>query len=533
MALTERLRQAAAELGPNALNGLKNTIASLLTEYAEEFSRKHPTEAVNGVMMQYFHWYIDNDGNHWKRVKENAKDLANAGITALWLPPAYKASGGAWDVGYGAYDLFDLGEFDQKGTIRTKYGTKDEYAAAIKAAQEARINVYADVVFNHKNGADAEEEIEAYPVDPNDRNHVIGGVEKIKSWTAFNFPGRGDTYSSMKWRWWHFDSVNHNMYKPGNNTIYRFKDKSFETKVDLSSGNYDFLMGCDLDMNHPEVQGELKYWGKWLLDTIGVDGFRLDAIKHIQGDFFTGWIDYLEQETGKDLFAVGEYWSENLAALHWYIANTGGRMSLFDVPLHYNFHRASKSSGHYDMRRILDGTLMREQPVFAVTFVDNHDSQPLQALESVVESWFKPLAYALILLRAEGYPCIFYADYYGAHYRDRGRDGNEYEIWLDSHRSIIDKFLYARHNFAHGPQYDYFDHWDVIGWTRLGTEANPKAMAVIMSDGPGGSKWMEVGKPNTTFYDLTGHISNLVQTNEHGWGEFRCEGGSVSVWVQK
>jgi hypothetical protein len=44
----------------------------------------------------------------------------------------------------------------------------------------------------------------------------------------------------------------------------------------------------------------------------------------------------------------------------------------------------------------------------------NHDTQPLQALESVVEPWFKPLAYAFILLRREGYPCLFLPDYEGA-----------------------------------------------------------------------------------------------------------------------
>ena len=44
----------------------------------------------------------------------------------------------------------------------------------------------------------------------------------------------------------------------------------------------------------------------------------------------------------------------------------------------------------------------------------------LQALESWVEPWFKPLAYALILLRREGYPCVFYPDYYGAEYEDCG-----------------------------------------------------------------------------------------------------------------
>lgn len=48
-------------------------------------------------------------------------------------------------MGYGVYDMFDLGEFDQKGSVRTKYGTKDEYVAAIQAAKEAGVRVYADV----------------------------------------------------------------------------------------------------------------------------------------------------------------------------------------------------------------------------------------------------------------------------------------------------------------------------------------------------------------------------------------------------
>jgi alpha-amylase len=43
---------------------------------------------------------------------------------------------------------------------------------------------------------------------------------------------------------------------------------------------------------------------------------------------------------------------------------------------------------------------------------------------------------------------------------------------------------------------------------------------------------MEVGKPNARFVDLTEHVKEPVVANEHGWGEFRCNGGSVSVWVQ-
>lgn len=487
----------------------------------------------NGVMMQYFHWYVPNDGNFWNQLAETAEELAKAGITALWLPPAYKGIGGSYEVGYGAYDLFDLGEFDQKGTVRTKYGTKDEYIHAIKAAQNAGLRVYADVVFNHKMGADAAEEVGATPFSPDDRHAVVGDYQPIKAWTHFTFPGRGGKYSSMEWHWWHFDAIDYNAYNQDQNAIYLLQGKHFDDNVDLEKGGFDYLMGCDLDMEHPEVRGELKYWGEWYADMTDVDGFRFDAVKHVSGEFFYEWFEHVRHYAQRDLFAVGEYWSYEVEALHHFITLTQGKVALFDAPLHYNFHTASRCGDCYDMRQIFDGTLVQQQPCLAVTLVENHDSQPLQSLESVVESWFKPLAYALILLRCEGYPCIFYPDYYGANYRDRGNDGNEYEIWLDSHRWLIDKFLFARQMSAYGDQYNYFDHPNLVGWTRLGNASHPGGMAVLLSNGAGGSKWMEVGQPNRTYVDITEHIKHPVTTNEHGWGEFCCNGGSVSVWVPR
>lgn len=484
---------------------------------------------VNGTMMQYFHWYIPADGTLWEEVKNKAADLAQAGFTALWLPPAYKGQGGGYDVGYGVYDLFDLGEFNQKNSIRTKYGTREQLIAAVKAVQNAGMQAYADVVLNHKDGGDNPETVKGLPFRTDNRNYPSGDWQQIEIYTNFTFPGRNGKHSSMEWHWWHFDAVNHRKDRLGDNSmVYLLEGKNFDNFVDLEKGNYSFLMACDLDMEKEQVQGELKYWGEWFLETTGVNGFRLDAIKHIPSWFYKDWVTHVRHHAQQNLFTVGEYWSDNIAALHWYISATEGKMSLFDVPLHYNFHRASKLGGYYDMRHILNGTLMQQQPALAVTFVENHDSQPLQSLESVVESWFKPLAYAIILLRREGYPCVFYADYYGAHYKDKG-----HEIWLDSHRWLIDKFLHARQNYAYGNQYDYFDDQNIIGWTRLGNQEHPKAMAVLMSDGPGGSKWMEVGKRNAIFHDLTEHIKEPVHTNGDGWGEFRCKDGSVSVWLEQ
>src|SRR5512147_959531 len=105
--------------------------------------------AINGTMLQCFHWDYPA-GGLWNEVAANAPALARAGFTSLWLPSPCKAINGAQDVGYGLYDLFDLGEFDQKGTVATKYGTRAQLENAIRSSQAAGLQIYIDTVLNHK-----------------------------------------------------------------------------------------------------------------------------------------------------------------------------------------------------------------------------------------------------------------------------------------------------------------------------------------------------------------------------------------------
>ncbi|ELA6598190.1 alpha-amylase [Vibrio alginolyticus] len=481
--------------------------------------------AQNGTMMQYFHWYVPNDGALWTQVENNASALSDNGFTALWLPPAYKGAGGSNDVGYGVYDMYDLGEFDQKGSVRTKYGTKDQYLSAINTAHKNNIQIYGDVVFNHRGGADGKSWVDTKRVDWNNRNIELGD-KWIEAWVEFDFPGRNDKYSNFHWTWYHFDGVDWDDAGE-EKAIFKFKGegKAWDWEVSSEKGNYDYLMYADLDMDHPEVKKELKDWGEWYINMTGVDGFRMDAVKHIKYQYLQEWIDHLRWKTGKELFTVGEYWNYDVNQLHNFITKTSGSMSLFDAPLHMNFYNASKSGGSYDMRQIMDGTLMKGNSVKAVTLVENHDTQPLQALESTVDWWFKPLAYAFILLREEGYPSVFYADYYGAQYSDKGHDINMVKV------PYIEELVTLRKDYAYGKQHSYLDHWDVIGWTREGDANHPHSMAVIMSDGPGGSKWMYTGKPSARYVDKLGIRTEEVWTDANGWAEFPVNGGSVSVWV--
>ena len=100
-----------------------------------------------------------------------------------------------------------------------------------------------------------------------------------------------------------------------------------------------------------------------------------------------------------------------------------------------------------------------------------------------------------------------------------------------SHRYLIDRMLLARKYFAYGEQLDYFDDKNTVGWTRLGTKLHPHGLAVLMSDGAQDQKWMNVAKPNEKYIDITHHCNEPVITNKDGWGPFRCQGGSVSIWI--
>ncbi len=485
-------------------------------------------------MIQFFHWYTPGDSFLWNHAAEQAEYLGRIGITSAWLPPACKGAGGGFSTGYDVYDLFDLGEFDQKGSISTKYGTREEFLNACKALQENGVGVIVDVVLNHRGGADELETFQVVKVSEENRVEALSESYEIRSYTKFTFPGRGDKYSTFKWDFTCFTGVDYAEGEEGNGVfrIIHEHGDDWDEVIDDERGNYDYLMLCDVETRNEHVRTELNHWGKWFHEQVPFDGVRLDAVKHISPGFYQEWLHLLRANSGKNLFAVGEYWAPgNLELLERYLAATDGCMSLFDSALHHNFHHAAEAGGDYDLRTILDNSLMMANPLFAVTLVENHDTQPLQALEAPVALWFKPLAYALILLRSEGYPCIFYPDLYGAKYTDKGRDGNDHEIEL-AKVGCLENLLSARKHHAYGDQHVYFDERHCIGFTRLG-DAEHKGCAVVMSNREEASKRMEMGAAHAaaSCRDILGHRPESVVIGEDGWAEFPCPAGSVSVWI--
>lgn len=474
----------------------------------------------NGLMLQAFSWYLPADGQHWRRLAKLAPRFAEEGFTSVWMPPAYKGQAGGEDVGYGVYDLWDLGEFDQRGSVRTKYGMPEEYLAAIRAIQAQGVNVLADVVLNHRMGADGTEKVVAQEYDPNDRTKTVGDPQEIEAYTRFDFPGRGDQFDDFHWNASHFTGVDYDQTTQRNG-VFLLDGKHWADDVSHELGNYDYLMGSDVDLDNPEVRAQLEKWGSWYLGLTGVDGVRLDAVKHMSRSFYLEWLDRMRRLTGKELFAVGEYWSQNVGELVSYLGDEK-TMSLFDVPLHFNFFRASTAGDDIDLTHILDGSLVNEDPVHAVTFVDNHDTQPDQALESTVQPWFKPLAYAVILLREAGYPCVFMGDLFGLP-NDQIPSVTELALLME-----------VRRRFAYGEQRDYFDERDLIGWTREGTweKENSGAAVMLSTRGENATKHMYVGDlhKGETWRCVLG-AGEPVVIGDDGCADFPTGGANLTVYL--
>jgi len=152
-----------------------------------------------------------------------------------------------------------------------------------------------------------------------------------------------------------------------------------------------------------------------------------------------------------------------------------------------------------------------------------------QSLASWVDFNFKLQAYALILLREAGHPCVFYGDLYP------NNEGYDPGI---AHR--IKLLMAARKNYAYGPTRDYFEYYNLIGFVRLG-DTNHKGCAVVLSNSnatdSGAQKTirMNVGldQHGKTYQGLLEGGADLsVVIDSDGWGTFSCTSNHVQVWVE-
>ena len=101
-------------------------------------------------------------------------------------------------MGYDPYDYYDLGEFDQKGGVPTWFGSKADLLDLIESAHALGLQVYADLVFNHNSGADAQE---SNPIDGQSRwtKFTPKSGKFPRDWKCFH-PSQYETWDGVDLR---------------------------------------------------------------------------------------------------------------------------------------------------------------------------------------------------------------------------------------------------------------------------------------------------------------------------------------------
>jgi alpha-amylase len=309
--------------------------------------------------MQGFYWNVPKSGKWYNIMANKAKKLSKVGFDSIWFPPPCKGMSGKNSMGYDLFDHYDLGNYNQKGTIQTRFGTKEQLKKAIKEYHKYGINVYVDVVMNHMMGG----ELENNPYN------------NEKTYTKFKYK-----HSKFEKNYKHFHpNKKHNCnHKP-------FYGGDFEPSVCFEADNQYMFNG-------------LVKWCKWLYNEIGFDGYRLDFVKGIQNKYLKKWKQCKPMNSS---FTVGEYWDGDDYKINKFINETNIRA--FDFNLFYILRDMCNNFSNFDMRKLVG---VGVNPNKSVTFVENHDTDRECP---IVQN--KIMAYAYILMH-EGYPTVFWKDYY-------------------------------------------------------------------------------------------------------------------------
>lgn len=303
-----------------------------------------------GVLMQAFYWDAPSSAENswWDQIASRAPELSQAGFTALWFPPALKGASGGISDGYDPFDDYDLGSKNQRGTVATHWGTREQLQRAVAIARSSGLEVYEDLVLAHRDG------------DSGDFHYAYA--------TALG-PSGG-----------------------------RF-EKTVSDFTKASSG-----FGRQLNYANPRTRQELERAGDWQMRALGVQGVRIDYAIALPADFLS---EYLSSGALAGKFAVSEFWNEDPAVLEDFVRNKmQGKTRAFDFPLWGRLKDMANSKGLFDMRKLVSAGLVARDPRMAVTFVENHDTD-----RSYPTRENKQLSYAFILT-SDGYPTVFWKDYY-------------------------------------------------------------------------------------------------------------------------
>jgi len=107
------------------------------------------------VVLQAFWWDLENQNypqNWYTYLAKLAPRLRELGFDGIWIPSPAKGASGGFSMGYDPFDQYDLSDKEQRQTLATKFGTKDQLLRLIAVAHANGLEVYPDIVINHMKG---------------------------------------------------------------------------------------------------------------------------------------------------------------------------------------------------------------------------------------------------------------------------------------------------------------------------------------------------------------------------------------------
>ena len=318
----------------------------------------------SGVMLQGFSWDSYNE-SQWKVLEKQADELKGY-IDLVWLPQSGKCIETTQVMGYMPYYYFNQ---------NSSFGSEAELRSLITKFKAAGIGAIADVVINHRN---------------------------TEGW--YTFPA--ETYKGVTYQMQSTDICKND---DGGETA----TQAAKNGVSLSQNNdegTDFG-GCrDIDHKSENVQKVIKAYLKYLKDDLGYTGFRYDMVKGFDGSHVADYND----ATGVE-YSVGEYWDGNDKIESW-INRTNKKSAAFDFQFRYNVRDAVNGAANGKVTTSSDWSklnsndnLMHDANYrrYAVTFVENHDTQYRSAKEQNDPLRKDTIAANAYMLAMPGTPCIF------------------------------------------------------------------------------------------------------------------------------
>ena len=344
-----------------------------------------------GAILQWF-------ATDYKIIMKRLPEVVEAGYGAIYLPGPSKGGVGGFSAGYDPADRFDLGDRFQKGTVRTNFGTTQELLDLIRVAKRYGIEVYCDIVLNH-NANRAAQGINQYPDMIPEDFHIRSSADTGNSEINFG------TASAFSFGMLHHDllGLTDIAHEDGNNVSGTLTLPSYATFN--TWGKPSFVRQPTTPQLYPnntpvaeDVREYLERWMKWLVGTIGFDGFRLDAVKHMPPGYL-GWAPdqaaaggfskgnllptLLSQYPNLTIFA--EDYTSGSYELREY-AKTGTH--LLDFPLFFGMKNVFNSNGLGNLDATLGNGYGTDpatglayqfggiSPDTAVDFVHSHDDGP-------------------------------------------------------------------------------------------------------------------------------------------------------------